>query len=85
MIVNAVVGFVLGAVRTLVGALPSWSPPTDALSQQAASIGGMAGVVNGYFPILLLGSCAAVVLAVFLGLRAWRVVVFIYHQFWGSE
>ena len=85
MITSAVVGFVLGAVRALVGALPSWSPPTGALSTQATSIGGMAGVVNGYFPLLLLGSCAAVVLALMVGLRVWRVAVFIYHQFWGSE
>ena len=85
MITMALVRFALAAFRTLVDTLPAWTADTSALGTSALGIGTMAGVVNGYFPILLLGGCLALLLGLMVVLAAWRLGLFIYHQFWGSN
>ena len=43
------------------------------------------GALNGYFPVATLGLCLGLVFGLKLWMLAYRLVLFIYHQFWGSD
>jgi len=85
MIVDALVTFVCASARAVLGLLPTWTVPATPFATTSYSLGSMASMGNGYFPVAVLGVCIALVLALKVVLLGWRVVVFIYHQFWGSD
>ncbi|HEY0186221.1 MAG TPA: hypothetical protein VGC67_01905 [Cellulomonas sp.] len=85
MITDSLIRFVGQSIRAVLGLLPSWTPPADAFGTQATSIGTLAVRADGYFPVLVLGICLAFVLALKVLLLAWRVLLFLYHQVWGSD
>jgi len=85
VIVTALVGFVCQAAVVVLGLIPSWTPPTDAFGSTSTQLGSMAAVGNGYFPVVVLGVCLTLVLGLKVALLGWRVVLFIWHQFWGSD
>ncbi len=85
MIVDAIVRFVGQSVRAVLNLLPSWTPPFEEFGSQATAIGAMASRANGYFPVAVLGWCLVLVLSLKVLLFGWRVIVFIYHQVWGSN
>lgn len=85
MVTEALIGFFMQAIRAVVRILPVWSPPAEDLTAVSTEVGAWGARADGYFPVTVLGVCLAVVFAVKVGLLAWRVVVFIYHQFWGSD
>lgn len=85
MITDALITFTLASFRAIVGLLPAWVVPVPALSAMSGFVGDAAARADGYFPVLTTIVCAGVVLTVRVGLLAWRVVIFVYHQFWGSN
>lgn len=85
MITDAVVVFLLQSVRAVLALVPGWAPPPDAFGQVSVSLGALAAVGNGYFPVVVTGVCLVLVLSLKVALLAWRVVLFVYHQFWGSN
>lgn len=78
MIIEAIVTFFGSAIRAVLGLIPSWSPPTDAFAGLATSFGSTAAKGNGYFPVVVLGVCLALVMGLKLALLLWRVLVFAY-------
>jgi hypothetical protein len=40
----------------------------------------MAGALNGYFPVTVLGVCLVIVLGLKVALSLWRIVVFVYEH-----
>lgn len=85
MVTDALIAFVFGSVRAVLGLIPTWQPPADAFSSTSISLGSIAGTGNGWFPVVTLGVCLVFILALKVFLLGWRVVVFIYHQVWGSN
>jgi hypothetical protein len=85
VITEALISFVAQAARAVLGLVPQWSPPAHAFGQMSHAFGAYAAVGNGYFPVVVTGVCLGLVLALKVGLLAWRVVIFVYHQFWGSN
>lgn len=85
MIFDAIVRFLGQSVRAVVGLIPSWSPPASDFATSAGQFGALAFRANGYFPVAVLAWCLVLVLALKVFLLAWRVIVFLYHQVWGSD
>lgn len=85
MITEALIAFVAQSVRAVLSIIPAWAPPADAFGSQAQSFGAMVSVGNGYFPVVVTGVCVAFIIGLKVAFLAWRMVLFIYHQFWGSD
>lgn len=85
MVTDAVIRFLGQSVRAILGLVPSWQPPADDFGSTATNLGAIAAQGNGYFPVMVLGVCLALVLALKVFLLGWRLVLFIYHQVWGSD
>lgn len=85
MITEALLTFMAEAVGAVLGLVPQWEPPTEALAASSSSLGASAARANGYFPVVTLGACLVLVLGFKVFLIVWRLVVFIYHQIWGSD
>lgn len=85
MVTEAIVSALVGILEGLVSPLPTYTLDTASFNTTAVSVGSIASVLNGYAPIAQVGIGLAVVLGLKLALLTWQVVVFIYHQFWGSN
>jgi len=85
MVTGALIGLIFGGVRAVMGLVPVWDPAADPFSSAAFDVGGMAGALNGYVPVALLGLCLVLLLSLKVFMLGWRLIVFIYHQFWGAE
>lgn len=85
MITEAVIRVLAGGVRIILGLIPTWEPPPDAFESSAYEVGAMAGALNGHLPVAVAGVCLVLLLALKVFLLGWRALVFIYHQFWGSQ
>ena len=68
----------------LLGLLPAARLDFSALAGVAA-VGDGAAMLNGYFPIATLGLCLALVFGLKIFMLGYRVLLFVYHQFWGSS
>jgi hypothetical protein len=84
VITDLIISFTVSVVNAVQAILPSWSISLPSISSTGTAIGGYAALWNGYFPVATLATCLAAVLGVKVFLSAWRVVLFTYHQFWGS-
>jgi hypothetical protein len=78
VIIEAIVSFFGQSIRAVVGLIPSWSPPTEALASTSSSFGSMAAKGNGYFPVAILGVCLVLIFGLKLALLLWRLVIFVY-------
>lgn len=85
MISDAVIRFVGQSIRAIFMLVPTWEPPANDFGQSSASVGAMAAQANGWFPVAVVGWCLVFIFALKVFLLAWRVIVFIYHQVWGSN
>lgn len=85
MITEALVVFAAEIVTGILSLIPMWEPPDEALVTSGSNLGSSAARANGYFPVSLLGLCLILVLGYKAFLIIWRLIVFIYHQFWGSD
>lgn len=63
---------------------PSVSFSAESLLPIAAAVQGV-GAANEYFPVHTLGLCLGVVFGLKVLMLGYRLVLFIYHQFWGSS
>lgn len=78
MIVDAVLGLVVGLLRTILSWLPNWTPPESGFG---FGFGQVAGLLNGFFPVTVLMGCILAVLGFRVALTLWAAVVFIYDRF----
>lgn len=85
MITQGVLSVVLGLVSGLVSLLPQFSVTLDSAAAAAQTTGSTVGMLNGYFPVATVGGCLVAVFGFKVFMAAYRVVFFVYHQFWGSD
>lgn len=85
MVVDILLGIVVGLFLGVIAPLPTFTIDTAFLNVQAQQVGAMASALNGYVPITQIGAALLVLLSLKLALLAWQTIVFIYHQFWGSN
>lgn len=79
MITAAVFGFGLLLVGGLLGMVPAFALP-ESVTSAGASVGGTLGSVNGIFPVVTLGACLAAVLALWVFVNAWGLIVMVYDR-----
>ena len=84
MITDLIIRAFLGGINALLALLPSWSAPT-AESNGSLVFGRFVAEANGILPITTMVQIASLALSLRLLMSGWDLVVFIYHQFWGSE
>ena len=84
MIIEALLKIISGIVRGFASMLPTHHVDTAALGETVGQIGAYAGALDGYAPMTQLGLALAFLVTLKLALMAWNVILFIYHQFWGS-
>lgn len=85
MITDAIIGGFLAFLGGFLSLVPSWTLPTLPAFTFGQSIGNNVGVINRFFPLgdLFIQIAAGVVFAA--GLFLWHLILFVYHQFWGSS
>jgi hypothetical protein len=84
MITELFILAMLPALTGLLSLLPSVILDLTSL-QAVGSIGSTAGMLNGYFPVATLGMCMGLVLGLKGFMLGYRVILFVYHQIWGSS
>lgn len=85
MITEALISAGVGIILGLVSVLPRHDFDAAAMADTFGTVASYAGGLNGYAPVLQLGLAIALLAGLKLALMAWNVVLFIYHQFWGSS
>jgi hypothetical protein len=85
MVTGAIITVLFTGLRAVMGLVPSWGVVANPFESVSFSLGGMFGSMNAYFPVSVLLGCLVLLLSLKVFLLGWRVVVFIYHQFWGSN
>ncbi len=85
MITQLLVGIILGTISGMLSLAPSWQVDLSPLANAVHDFGHKAATFNGYFPLITLGLCLAIVFGLKAGMFGWRLILFIYHQFWGSS
>jgi hypothetical protein len=85
VITEALLNVLVGVVQGFGSLLPTYTVDVSGLTAGATSVGGLAASMNGYAPVLVLGVALAVVFGYWLALLAFRGVVWLYHQVWGSD
>jgi len=78
MILDALIGLVVGLFTGILGLIPAYSPDAR-LSSFGTSLGSSVAGLDGVFPVVALGACIGIVLAVRLFIAAWDLLVFLYH------
>lgn len=63
---------------------PQVSFNAESIASIAGAINGL-GAANGYFPVNTLAICLAAVMGLKVIMLGYRLLLFIYHQFWGSS
>ncbi|MDR1188132.1 MAG: hypothetical protein LBK95_11875 [Bifidobacteriaceae bacterium] len=85
MITEFILECLFGLIRGLIALGPSYTPPVADAASQASMVGATASGLNSYAPVGTLALVLALLVAAKLALMVWQLVVFIYHQFWGSS
>jgi len=85
MVTAALIGLVFGGVRAVMGLVPQWDPAADPFGSVSSNLAGWVGSMNGYFPVTVLGLCLVLLVSLKVFMLGWRLIVFVYHQFWGAD
>lgn len=85
MIVEFAIGLALQVVGVLKDLVPQIGPASDGLATMAQSLVNGVHSFDSYFPIVTVFETVGALMILKAGLTMWRLAVFTYHQFWGSE
>ena len=77
MIVDALIGLLLTVISGVFSLVPAYSLP-GSMSDFGASVGSWVSTANGFFPVVALGACLAILLVAQVFVLAYRVLVFVY-------
>lgn len=85
MVTEALLQLVVAIAASLVSLIPSVDWDTSDFQQTTFAWGSSLGGFNNYFPVTAVFGAVALLLAVWLSMALWNGVVWVYHQFWGSD
>ena len=83
MVTEFIIGMTCGIISGFLDLMPSFTIDMSSLAAAGEAI-GRAGALEAYFPVTTLFICFALVLGLKLWMLGYRLVLFVYHQFWGS-
>lgn len=83
MITDFILGAVFSGINALLSLMPAFtiSPPGNTWSQLIYDI----GQVNNIVPMLAIFTVASMLIGLRVALTVWDFILFVYHQFWGSD
>lgn len=84
MITEFFIDLTCGIVAGFLSLMPQASLDLSGL-EDVGNIIGRVGPMNEFFPVVTLGACLGLVLAVKFYMLGYHLVMFVYHQFWGSS
>lgn len=87
MITEILVTLVVNFVEWFVSLVPDFGLSLNHLDfgDTWASLGSAASALNGWVPVLVVAGCAVVFFGVQVVMSVWGLIVWVYHQFWGSD
>lgn len=86
MIVETAVGMAMAFLGWIVSITPDFGLNLDVdLAEWFETLGTYAARFSGYLPVAVVGASVAAVLIVQVVASAWSFIVWLYHQFWGSD
>ncbi|WP_084129592.1 hypothetical protein [Demequina sp. NBRC 110055] len=85
MITEWLLQLVGGIAAALVSLLPAVNWDVDDFSGASMQWGTSLSAFNVYVPLTAIFAVAGLLLAVWLTTAAWNGLVWVYHQFWGSN
>lgn len=81
MITGLVVTALLASLDALLSLLPGFTIPVSSTS----TVGELGWTLNQFLPVAVLCTAALAVLGWYALMNLWNLVVWVYHQFWGSD
>jgi hypothetical protein len=75
----------LSTLTGLLNIAPVAAIDVSGLAVNVSTVAGLAGTLNGYFPLVTLGVCLGIVFGLKVFMLGYRLVLFVWHQFWGAS
>lgn len=87
MITETLLAVVMAFVKWFVGLVPDFGLDLSGIDMGSTfqQIGSGAAALNGWVPVVTLLGVLVVYLIVQVAMSVWGFILFVYHQFWGSE
>lgn len=87
MITETLLRVAVGLVSWFASIVPDFGLDLGSLDVGAfwADLGARVAALNGWVPVLAAGGVAVAFLIVQVAMSVWGLVVWVYHQFWGSD
>lgn len=87
MITEILVTLVVNFIEWFVSLVPDFGLSLNELDfgDTWSSLGAGAAALNGWLPVLVVASSAGIFLGVQVVMSVWGFIVWVYHQFWGSD
>lgn len=85
MITGTLLVLALSTLTGLLNIAPTAAIDVSALAANTGTVAALGGTLNGYFPLVTLGVCLGIVFGLKVFMFGYRLVLFIWHQFWGSS
>lgn len=83
MITEFLLNGIFGGINALLGLMPDYVLPENTDGDKY-SIGSYAAYANSVFPLATLVQITGLAIGLRALLQGWELIVWIYHQFWGS-
>lgn len=85
MITDAIINALLGGINALLSLLPSYELPDGRDSEFGYQLGALVSQADHIFPLATITKIIGLAFALRILMASWDLIVFIYHQFWGSN
>lgn len=87
MITEILVTLVVNFVEWFVSLVPDFGLTLNELDLGGAwyGVGEGAATLNGWLPVTVVAMCAVIFLGTQVVMSVWGFIVWLYHQFWGSD
>lgn len=87
MVTEALLSLAAGLVAWFVSLIPDFGLSLGALDLSAmwTGLGEKVSALNGWVPVTAMVAALVIYLTVQVVMSVWGLVVWIYHQFWGSD
>ena len=79
-LVDLLIAAVVGVLTAVLGWLPTWSPPTQAVTDTAGAVGSGLAWANNYFPVVDVFAAVGLVIGFRVLVSAWHVLVWVYDR-----
>lgn len=84
MITDAIIQALLGGISALIGLMPAYALPSQLISDNSLIVGQYAAGADKIFPLTTVINIIGLALTLKVLMLGADLIIWIYHQFWGS-